>query len=644
MTELLSLELRKQRMAFLGVAGVFAGSFPLAVVCARSLKQPLEQTLGGAIVFWLFLGLALAAAVLGGSAGTGLRAQAEAEALLPASAEERAKSAVAAAWAYLAALALLVILASFVQGMGWKLLEPDSASGSNGLVWANAAIFSFADALICLASFVCAYGLAHGAAGGILGAAIGAAAAAGVGLGLLTSLVLGVPMGFSRQAVVIAAAAMAAGVWGMLKLARSIERQRKGWAWAAAALSLLCGPALSFGSAASHFRKAMSLRMLDYDLAAGTRGSEATPPSALRLEHEGVLLSTRRGDVLWISPDGTSRNLILGEDRSLKDILNSPLWSWQEHAWDADGRLWVLKREYSTATCDIYRGRPRDGLTLFHKLPLKQCPSGLVQRGREMGLRGWNPLQGTWSYASIPERGEKFHWTLETDDHGLSSLEALHRQGLAAKLDKNGRTLRLGPAGGGRRWQLPGAAVIGKPGSEYVPAIATESGLIFARAVALSSGRRALAVCRPDGTVRLAWEGSGADSYSVSALPDGSRAGWRDTRTLLRMTAAGEFLPPLDVGPAVDELLKRMPLAPDFSKIVRFDRESVWLLSGDQWLIRLSGRDGRVLDRWALPDTSAMWKRHLPAVHLGIDGLFVHTGARLFFIGFDGSRRSLSVR
>ena len=644
MTELLSLELRKQRMAFLGIAGVFAASFPLAVVCARALKQPLEQTLGGAIVFWLFLGLAIAAAVLGGSAGTGLRAQAEAEALLPVSAEERAKSALAAAWGYLAALAALVILASFAQGMGWKFLEPDSASGSNGLFWGDAAIFSFADALICLASFVCAYGLAHGAAGGLLGAAIGAAAAAGVGLGLLTSFVLGVPMGFSRQAVVIVAAAMAAGVWGLLRLARSVERKRKGHAWAAAALALLCGPALSLGMAASHFRKAMSLRMFEYDFTGRTRGEDVMPPAALRSAHEGVVMSTRRGDILWTLPDGTSRTLVQGEDRPLRDILNAPLWDWQEHAWDAEGRLWVLKREYSAGVCEILRGRPQDGLTPLHKLPLKQCPSGLVRRGREMGLRGWYPLQAIWAYSPIPESGGKFIWEPEGENSVLSSLRASYRQGLAAKLDKDGRTLRQGPAGRERRWRLPAPALLGKPSSEYVPAIATEAGTVFAPVVRIGAGHKALAVCRPDGTVRLAWPGTDGDSYALGVLPDGARAGWRDRWTLLRMTPSGEFLPPLDAGPGMRELLKRGAAADGFPEVARFDREYVWLIANDRWLARLSGHDGRLLDLRSLPDASAMRRAHLPAVRLSLGGLFVHTGAKLFFVGFDGGRRRLPVR
>jgi len=75
MTEMIRLELQKQRLALIGLFAAFVVTLPLAWLGAAIGHVDRRSTIDAVFLFWTLLGLPGAAALLGASAGAGLRAE-----------------------------------------------------------------------------------------------------------------------------------------------------------------------------------------------------------------------------------------------------------------------------------------------------------------------------------------------------------------------------------------------------------------------------------------------------------------------------------------------------------------------------------------------------------------------------------------
>ncbi|MBI5239240.1 MAG: hypothetical protein HY926_02100 [Elusimicrobia bacterium] len=233
MTEMIRLELRKQKMAFLALAAGILVSLPCAWVGGRLGGVSSHRVLTAFLYFWAWAGLPIAASLLSASAGAGLRAEpsVSAEAALPVSDRQKFAAGWLAAAGYLVFCALLVwsgVFAESILRTGWG----GSLDKEITLV-----LFMTIPCLlyISLGSFVCSYVLGKGVVGGIMGSMLGAALGGAAAVGCLPLVAQDSSLRFRSSTAFLILLCMA-GVVYVLAEAPACAQSSGRQAWAKAAI------------------------------------------------------------------------------------------------------------------------------------------------------------------------------------------------------------------------------------------------------------------------------------------------------------------------------------------------------------------------------------------------------------------------
>lgn len=341
------LEARKHRLMFGGLAGTFLASLPIAALSARLYDIPAGSAVDGMLTLWTIVGLPMAAAIYGATAGAGLRASGteEAEAPLPLPAVARLRGALAGAVSGFGVLFALVMGAWLVRVQG-----PSSATPGT---LAAAVPFSAALELTVLtASFVVGFAARHAVLAGLAGLALGLVAFVPAGGAALVAWAFAdrVELGVDGWAVLAALAlgsppAMLAA--GRLTLPRLARAARVGLASWAAAGALLLAP---LAPASLVFTSAMT-RLNESRTEVGARWSQ--PPASEKAafaavpgRREGRFYATFEGGLVFQPEDGGEPEVVLAPGNPL-----SPVGLWREPyhpgfvhvGWGWDGRVWALK-------------------------------------------------------------------------------------------------------------------------------------------------------------------------------------------------------------------------------------------------------------------------------------------------------------
>ena len=313
------------------------------------------------------------------------------------------------------------------------------------------------------------------------------------------------------------------------------------------------------------------------------------------------MLGYIRGDLVLHGPDGTKELLLRGEDFSLGALINQP-WHGRINSavWGDGGVLLVLNE--TDGGHAIWRREPRGRMTR-HTWFLEGGLFDFVWRGKELGIRGKGP-----SYAPLPSAGGTPRWARFKD---YESWHAFLNE--RPRLDpKDRRVLEMGRL----RWRLPG---------EGWEASARESAAGIFISVALGKGRWSVVLCAPDGKVRPLWEKAHS---RVEALPDGTLWAWRDKGRLFLLTPDGKMRESL----AMDRTLAESSLA-------RVEGPSLWFLQAAERnrLAKVDIKTGAIKAEWPLPDLDP----HNYQFHR--DGLFLDSGVKMWFVGWDGATRVLDT-
>lgn len=227
------------------------------------------------------------------------------------------------------------------------------------------------------------------------------------------------------------------------------------------------------------------------------------------------------------------------------------------------------------------------------------------------------------------------HWRKIDKECREFLLNGWEEDGLAGRLSRDGRRLiRKFPNGKVQRWKLPGKG----QANDVVRPILVSGEELFMLNVSLKKGRRALAVCRPNGRITLEWQAGGMADLEAGA--DGSL--WEWWGELYVITPQGIFLPPINVQPVVRKLLgQSKEIVPWQSPVVHVTESSVWLIINHQFLVTLDNHTGKPLQKWRLPNTPEKRRFSDETIHVAEAGFFFHSGRDLYFITWDGEQTNL---
>lgn len=341
------LEARKHRLMFGGLAGTFLASLPLAALSARVYDIPAGSAVDGMLTLWTFVGLPLAAAIYGATAGAGLRAAGteEAEAPLPLPVVARLRAALAGSVSGFAVLFALV--------MGSWLVRVQGPSSATPETLAAAVPFSAALELTVLtASFVVGFAARHAVLAGLAGLALGLVAFVPAGGAALVAWTFAdrVGLGPSGWAVLAALAlgsppaVLAAGRLTLPRLARSARVGLASWAAAGALLLAPLAPAsLVLSSALTRLNESRTQLGRPWSQpSAEEKAVFARVPG----RREGRFYATFEGGLVFKPQDGGEPEVVLAPGNPL-----SPMTLWRETyhphfvhvGWGWDGRVWAVK-------------------------------------------------------------------------------------------------------------------------------------------------------------------------------------------------------------------------------------------------------------------------------------------------------------
>ncbi|MCX5797634.1 MAG: hypothetical protein NTY77_19255 [Elusimicrobia bacterium] len=642
--ELPRLELRKQRLAFVGLAAAFIVTLPLAWLGAVIGHADRRAAIDALFLFWTTVGLPGAAALLGASAGVGLRAEpaAAAESVLPASPARRAAMALAAAALQLAALAAVVLLMAAAVSPGWRTTFTELVWSAPEFQRAVFRLLAFNLGYILAASFVCAYGLGHGLAGGLLGlglAGIGSTAlAAASGMqALYDERELLRPGGlFMIEALCLSGAAYALG-----RCASRLER-RAGLGWLD---FTLCGLAVSFGSVLCVLAMVRAfgclvhhpqpIRHEDYFARAHSLALRLVP-GLREADAQGLLVGDMDGRLMLLKPDGRRTVLAPGERVTLGDIFDVPLLDRNQSAeWDADGTLWSLhsKPLLNSWRRTLMHGRPGER---FKQLPLAGDGGWqLVHRGLQVGTLGWSG-DGKQRFTPLSAQGLAASRSVAGELPKMFS-EGWAELGLAAAAGKDGKSISWR----GRTWRLPGKIVDGIMFElSLFPAVTAKPAPVFALNAFDQKGASTMVLCRPGAKAQTPWPGK--RFYAAGLSADGTLWSNFTNRTLLMIRPDGSAAPLLDLAPALAALprqkgkpsqgLSRFPI------LLRVGDGELWALLSGRWLARLDAKSGALKACWELPCRPKNGRDSVQSVPAGF---FLHDGERTFFVDWEGKARKL---
>lgn len=651
------LELRKQRLLFFGMALAFLASLAAWPWVASRVRHSAPQALQATLLFWTLIGLPGIAALFGGASGAGLRAEPDhsAEEVLPLSPERRVFGAFAANSLYVLALGLLVLAVSFVASPGWRMAVLTVKWESIPFARALFALTLFTLVYTLAVSLICAYVLRHGILGGLLGILTGGGSVFCLACGWTLEARYGIQAPFGWLGVLavlltlvgIAFALCRAAVWVELQPAPAWKRIL----WISLGLGsglAACGSAFLYTSD----RLGRALRFVSSDpyynitlyggrwVGAGPKGRKAA--------NQGALMRSLKGDLVWVTSEGRREVWMSSEDRPFLDFEDS--WfggRFRTAVWDEEGTLWLIVRPKTPEVYkadQIWRKRSGEGFK-FHAYT-GIAVGDWIRVGSQLGMVAWGGREEHHVYAPLPAGGQKPAWRPvgKGSVPRLFVLQAWVREGLAAEVQRDRRTLVHRPRGKKVRvWKLPGRAFGEALHGGVYPAFTGGGPDYFSLPVELGGSREGMAVCYPDGSVKLAWSGTHEEWYRLAPLFGEGFFGWVSggrAGTLHIAGRDGRFFPPLDMV----RILQQFPPIPgrsDFWPIVlRLEGTMAWMILRDRYLAQVDLRSGEVVQSWTLPDFHRI-RMSMPAFHVADGGFFLHEGRRLHFIRWDGLRKSL---
>ncbi len=628
---LLSLEIRKNRLAAASVVAAFLVTLPVARLVASTTGMEAGNALSTILIGWAFVGLPFAAALIGATAGSGTASSGNAgiEALLPASATRRAAASLTAAGF------LLAITAAFVLACAWfgnalapYLIAPDKAFSWGRPFWQNMPVTNFfllmiADVLA--ASWVLAYLIGHGVAGGLLGPALVIIESFGVGLclgmrmehGEWVSSLAGYETAMLAFLVLVKLVAVPAAA----RLERRPSPRVRAWAFPAAAL--LAGPLATWlmaGAIASgldaRLRFAEPAPVFSYQ--SWFEDSSPTPAALAAAGRSAALMSVRGG--IWLGGKEGVR-VVLPEERSgVYDLVFRPF----EGAWlfrtlrDSTGRLWAHR---VTPLRDELWSQTGEAMTLGRPSPRNEW-GNLAVVGRRVVVTKYlvDPKTGISqsSYAAAEDfihRGSAAPFDKSLNDAIKTAVKAAG----AGVVDCDKRCLRVGA----RRWRLPGPALYAGP---VFPHWAGGKPAYFIPYKDASG--TAAALCRADGTVTTAWRlGVRRERGDFYALPDGTLYAYQPGDALGIIGTDGK-VSTLRYGRLRPKGASLDPLP----WLLHRAGGRVWLL-WDRALVE-AGDDGVLKSTRALP----RWESFRTLE----DGFLYDDGRSVRYLGWDATSRRLS--
>lgn len=594
--QMLRLELRKQRLAFLTLAASFAVTTPAALLGRHLAGSSVLQAAGVLVTFWIFLALPLAAVLLGAAAGAGARSEPVfgAETPLPLSPTRRAAAAALAGALYLAGLCAVVLIAAFA--VGW---EPPH------FLKVTLYLLAFLLMGLLLASCACAYSMDNGVAGGLAGSVVGGAVAACLILGFETQASFDVrgEFPFWTFGILMTLASLAGGALALVFAARCLRRDGAvQWRSAAVFLGILCaGPVAGllvfWAEAAALARRPMIVPVeLRYP-------RDGDVPRFLRsAANQRALVESYAGEVSWMSADGKRERLLAAD-------LDSP---WQ-----------VLRNGYDRRVSFSAKVTQKGGLALR----TNWRGAGLHERQHWWGEDGKN----------LKDLSFESPWT---SDWRQSTEPLVQEQRDTWRYSDRRAYCKPYSLWGDRYWSddLPSVDI----GWSFACPVREKNDIAAwlkaTRQPAKFSPCSYLNVFGGKGKSRQFWIAPCGTNYKLTPLPDGTSWGWRDDFSLHVRTAQGEYVRPLLVWPA----LSRLPVGSEGPQgkpfVLRREGDSLWLLAEGRFLARVGLRTGELAAHWRLPDGSNSYNF---SWHVVDEGFFLDTGRGLYFMKWDGSRRKL---
>jgi hypothetical protein len=312
----------------------------------------------------------------------------------------------------------------------------------------------------------------------------------------------------------------------------------------------------------------------------------------------GALWSARGGSYRASAAGGLS-TLESGFEGSAFRLLAVPGPSPMEALWDDAGRLWTLRSAPAERETDV--SVYGNGTAARRAIRDQVSYWGLFPRGGEAGV--FRTAGGKHSSCALDRATGEFGRCEEVPDFvNLDErlLETFRAAGLTARID--GRTLRRErPGPGAREWALPGAGLKDPEGISFLVALRLRGRDLFAVPVS-SGGAGAVALCEPEGRVRVAWPGGfdpKADIPRFDTLPDGTVHAVLGG-TFLIMDADGRWLPPVDLRPALTSLGYPAARAPRLG-LLRYAGDMLWVEVDGAFVLVADRRGGRTLRVDRLP-------------------------------------------
>ena len=677
MFEIAKLQMRKNRLIFVGMGLTILGSIPFAAGIALYNGHPSFYGIDSALYFWSFLGLPVVAVLLGSSSGAANASDplVSAEELFPVSPVRSAFASIGASIAHMAILTVAFLLVAFLVSAQWResliLVVPGVSRWLRAveepivrpMFWLCVSSLP----LFVAASFCIAYWVRNGIVGGALGLGLVATTVVTLAGGAAIEIFYAYRAPFTGKMIFLWIGSLSAIMWAASEIARRVGR-RENYHWRR---MVLIGGALSIGTLGS----LIVLTKTWSRVSAGVSfvGSDPSrwgwdnrlggqmqiePVAARRASLQGALLTTLEGGVSFVYPDGRRKKLAPPAkwQSMVGGAIDGPIRNINSAVWDRFGKVWVVRNmpgaEGKGNQYEFWRGDMKQGLS-YHSSTPSYWWRPVFRIGDEVGF-----IEGTENITEFARVGEdgKFlgREVLEGNDSKYIAKEWL-RQRNAGHLSSDGMTFKaILPDGTSRTWRMPGPAAYAKRNDGVRLAVRALGKTFYPIEFSLASGVRAIALLEFDGSVRVVWQGDVGNWPYMEATP---RGGLHSTEAeyLYAMTALGEFLPKTNLSGLLAVSDKgKLPGSRWKSpyELVRVDVDKVWFVVNTGRLISIRAGSGNVVDDIELPESplleagrKAQGDEPLHIQEKGWqvaeEGLFWHTGRHLHFVDWKGKIKGL---
>jgi len=625
---LLRLELRQNVLSAASVAIAFFITLPIARLVSAATGLETAKALEAILSAWILIGLPLAAALIGASAGARAASSSarEREALLPVSPARRAGVSLGAAALLFLMCALLVFGTARLSISGLFTYEHGPLSNWGSDFWEGiptSPLLHFAALDILFGSWLLAYLIGHGLAGGLLGLLLSLSTAAAIVCGYGLEMIYRESWNVSPF---IPHAVSLAGFAVLAKLAvvfPNVSRRERGMRLRPLLFipSLLAGPVVSW-SLVGHVYTGLIQNFQDAEPSTAftyqslSEDAEASPAS-LAAQGKEILFHTARGGVLLASKDGL-HPLIEEERAGLLDLLSGPynILHLNNSFRDENGRLWFER--YSLFYLEIWRVDSQKATRLWRSDGLYWLRIARLARRLLITRPGVGPKGPSYSLLDQYIRlGKKA--PIITDI--AAALDDGRKSPLLARIDCKGTCLRRKD---GKSWRLPGKALSRESAFPHWAGGRPAYLIPYQR----SNGKDAAALCLENGRVETIWSLRSTKTdfnNRFYALPDGTLYAYEPGDSIGIVDADGRFAGSLNFSPHRGKRKGQ----PD---LVYRDGGSSWLVWDDD-LLKIG------------PDGSMKAVHRLPGPRYDIrtmrDGVIVNTHSGLHFVDWTGKARRL---